>query len=171
MTRAALFALPLLALLAGCAGYRLGSPVPEALRSVHVAAFENRTAYPMAGAIAAQQLLDALIEDGTFAPTGYDEARLRVQATITGVGTQAVSYSRNNNIEPDEYHVVLSAQLYAFDAQTGETYINGKTVRAIDSALTRNDYQTAVADTLPRVSRKLAQAILTELHGIAPREN
>ena len=168
MTRA-LFALPLLALLAGCAGYRLGSPVPEALRSAHVAAFENQTAYPMAGAIATQQTLDALIEDGTFTPTGYDEARLRVQATITGVGTRAVSYSRNNNIVPNEYHVILSARLYAFDALTGETYINGKPIHAIDGTLTRNDYQTGITDSLPRVSRKLAQAILTELQGISPK--
>lgn len=165
MTRA-LFALPLLALLAGCAGYRLGSPVPEAYRTVHVAAFENGTDYPMAGAIASQQLLDALIEDGTFAPAAYDKARLRVQAVVQAPSTSAVRYSRNKHNVPDEYHVILTARLYVFDAKTGATYVNGKPVTAVDSALTREDYQTGIQDALPRVSRRLAQAILTELHAL-----
>lgn len=165
MTRA-LFALPLLALLAGCAGYRLGSPVPEAYRTVHVAAFENGTDYPMAGAIASQQLLDALIEDGTFAPAAYDKARLRVQAVVQPLGTDAVRYSRNKHNVPDEYHVTLTARLYVFDAKTGATYVNGKPVTAVDSALTREDYQTGIQDALPRVSRRLAQAILAELHAL-----
>ena len=162
----ALFALPLLALLAGCAGYRLGSPVPEACRPIHVAAFENETDFPMVGAIASQQLLDALIEDGTFAPTTYDNARLRVQAVIQPLDTDAVRYSRNNNLIPDEYHVALKARLYVFDAKTGQTYVNGKPITAVDSALTREDYQTGIQDALPRVARRLAQSILTELQSL-----
>ena len=162
----ALFALPLLALLAGCAGYRLGSPVPEACRPIHVAAFENETDFPMVGAIASQQLLDALIEDGTFAPTTYDNARLRVQAVIQPLDTDAVRYSRNNNLIPNEYHVALKARLYVFDAKTGQTYVNGKPITAVDSALTREDYQTGIQDALPRVARRLAQSILTELHSL-----
>ena len=162
----ALFALPLLALLAGCAGYRLGSPVPEACRPIHVAAFENETDFPMVGAIASQQLLDALIEDGTFAPTTYDNARLRVQAVIQPLDTDAVRYSRNNNLIPNEYHVALKARLYVFDAKTGQTYVNGKPITAVDSALTREDYQTGIQDALPRVARRLAQSILTELQSL-----
>ena len=104
----ALLALPLLALITGCAGYRLGSPVPEACRPIHVAAFENETDYPMVGTLASQQLLDALIEDGTFTPTTYDTARLRVQAVIQPLDTDAVRYSRNDNLVPDEYHVAPS---------------------------------------------------------------
>ena len=164
----ALLALPLLALLTGCAGYRLGSPVPEACRPIHVAAFENETDYPMVGTLASQQLLDALIEDGTFTPTAYDNARLRVQVVISGVGADAISYDRNNTILPDEYRLTLRARLYAYDALTGETLINGKPVSASDTALTRNDFQTGVMDTLPRLSRKLAQNLLLELHSITP---
>lgn len=162
----ALLALPLLALLTGCAGYRLGSPVPEACRPIHVAAFENQTDYPMVGTLASQQLLDALIEDGTFAPTAYDNARLRVQAVIQPLDTDAVRYSRNDNLVPDEYHVALTARLYVFDAKTGKTYVNGKPITAVDSALTREDYQTGIQDALPRVARRLAQSILTELHSL-----
>ena len=162
----ALLALPLLAILTGCVGYRLGSPVPEACRPIHVAAFENETDYPMVGTIASQQLLDALIEDGTFAPTTYDAARLRVQAVIQPLDTDAVRYSRNDNLVPDEYHVALTARLYVFDAKTGKTYVNGKPITAVDSALTREDYQTGIQDALPRVARRLAQSILTELHAL-----
>ena len=162
----ALLALPLLALLPGCAGYRLGSPVPEACRPIHVAAFENQTDYPMVGTLASQQLLDALIEDGTFTPTAYNDARLRVQAIIQPLDTDAVRYSRNDNLVPDEYHVALTARLYVFDAKTGKTYVNGKPITAVDSALTREDYQTGIQDALPRVARRLAQSILTELHSL-----
>lgn len=155
-----------LGLLAGCAGYQRGSAVPEDYRSINVPAFENRTEYPMAGAIAAQQFLDAIIEDGTFAVKDYDAARLRTQVVLGDLGSRAVRYDRNAVIVPDEYTVTLSAQLYVFDASTGAALINGKRVTATDSALTRNDYQTGMMDALPRVSRKLAQALLAELHGL-----
>lgn len=153
-------------LAAGCAGYRRGSAVPQELRAVHVPAFENRTVYPMAGAIAAQQLLDALIEDGTFTPTDFNSATLRTQVVLSGLAADAIRYDRNNAIIPDEYRATLRAQLYAFDARTGETLINGKTVSATETALTRNDFQTGMADALPRLARKLAQNLLIELHGI-----
>lgn len=171
MTPLARLALTLLALAtlgAGCAGYHLGTPVPKGLRTVHVPAFENSTEYPMVGAMAAQQFIDALIEEGTFEPADFEHARLRVQVVISGVGADAISYDRNNTILPDEYRLTLRARLYAYDALTGETLINGKPVSASDTALTRNDFQTGVMDTLPRLSRKLAQNLLLELHSITP---
>lgn len=170
-------ALPALAALAalcsGCLGYTRGSSVPEALRTVHVAAFENRTQYPKVGAIATQQVLDALVEDGTFRPTDYASARLRVQGTMLSPKTDAVSYDRNNVVVPDEYRLTLRVQLYVHDALTGETLVNGKTFSASDTMMTRKDYQTGIVDALPRVSRKLAQTILAELQalGAEPPDN
>ncbi len=159
-------ALALGALCAGCQGYTRGSSVPEALRTVHVAAFENRTQYPKVGAIATQQLLDALIEDGTFRPVDYASARLRVQGVMAAPRTDAVSYDRNNIIVPDEYRLTLRASLYVHDALTGETLINGKTFSATETMMTRGDYQTGVTDALPRVSRKLAQTLLAALQSL-----
>lgn len=156
----------LAALCSGCLGYTRGSSVPEALRTVHVAAFENRTEYPKVGAVATQQLLDALVEDGTFRPTDYASARLRVQGTMLSPKTDAVSYDRNNIIVPDEYRLTLRARIYVYDALTGETLVNGKTVSAYDTAMTRGDYQTGIVDALPRVSRLLAQRILAELQAL-----
>ena len=156
---------------AGCAGYRRGSAVPVALRTVHVPAFENQTEYPMVGAVAAQQFMDALIEDGTFRLAGYDTARLRVQVQVTSVGTTAVRYDRNHAIVPEEYHLRLDARLSVFDRVTGETYINGKTYSAVDAILTRGDFQTGVVDALPRVSRALAQQLLGALQGVKPAES
>ncbi|MGN1325635.1 MAG: LPS assembly lipoprotein LptE [Candidatus Spyradenecus sp.] len=152
----------------GCAGYQLGSPVPQELRTIHVPAFENRTEYPMVGAMAAQQLMDAIIEDGTFTLTTYDRARLRVQAIATGISSSSVRYDRESTMIPDEYIVTLKVQLYVFDRVTGETYINGKTFSASDTVLTRGEFQTGVTDALPRISRKLAQKLLTALHTLQP---
>lgn len=163
-------ALPILgafvALCSGCQGYTRGSSVPESMRTVHVAAFENRTQYPRVGAVATQQLLDALIEDGTFRPTDYAFARLRVQGVMSSPKTDAVSYDRNNIIVPDEYRLTLKARIYVYDALTGETLMNGKRLSATDTMMTRGDFQSGVIDALPRVSRKLAQAILAELHAL-----
>ena len=153
---------------AGCSGYRLGSPVPQELRTIHVPAFENRTEYPMVGAVAAQQLMDAIIEDGTFALTSYDRARLRVQAIVTGLASSAVRYERVTAMTPTEYTVTLKVQFYVFDRVTGETYINGKTFAATESVLTRDDFQTSITDALPRLSRRLAQRLLATLHTLEP---
>ncbi len=152
------------ATLTGCAGYQRGSLVPQELRSVHVPAFVNRTEYPMVGAQAAQQFLDLLIEDGTFSPTAFEKAKLRTQIEITGISTYAVRYDRNYAIVPDEYHLRLSAKLFVYKADTGETLIDGKDLFATDSMLTRGDYQTGVMDAIPRLSRALGQRLLDELH-------
>lgn len=151
------------ALLAGCAGYQRGSSVPQAMRTIHIPAVENNSVYPMAGAIAAQQILDVLIEDGTFHPTTYEEARLHTQLVLQSVGSDAVRYDRNHTIVPEEYLVTLNLRLYVFDSVTGETLINGKLVSGMEPVLTRGDYQTGILDALPRLSRRLAQNVLDEL--------
>ncbi|MBR6802482.1 MAG: hypothetical protein IKM62_01525 [Kiritimatiellae bacterium] len=152
--------------LTGCAGYQRGAAVPEPFRTVHVPAFENRTEYPMVGAIATQQFADALIEDGIFTLEDYDTARLKLQVVIQRCQTNSVRYDRNNVIVPNEYYLTLKATVYIYDAQTGEVYVDGKTLSATETMLTRNQYQTGVQDVLPRVSRKLAKVILDELHAI-----
>lgn len=149
--------------LAGCAGYQRGSTVPQALRTIHIPAFENRTVYPMVGAVAAQQLLDVLIEDGTFEPVPYETARLRTQLVLSAVHADAVRYDRNHAIVPEEYLVTLAVKLFVFDSVTGETLINGKSLAAMESVLTRGDFQTGLTDAFPRISRRLAQVILDEL--------
>lgn len=150
----------------GCAGYQRGSAVPEELRTIHVPAFENQTQYPMVGAVAAQQFLDTMIEDGSFKLVELDTARMRMQVIITDCQTNSVRYDRNNVIVPTEYYLTLKAKLFLYDAQTGEPYIEGKTVTATDVMLTRNQYQTGVTDVIPRASRKLAKMLLDELHTI-----
>ncbi len=152
----------------GCSGYRLGSAVPEELRTIHVPAFENQTEYPMVGAIASQQFLDCLIEEGIFTPTHFDDARLRVHAIIKSCSSDAVRYDRNNLVIPNEYYVTLTAELHVFDAQTGETYIKGKSIIATDTMLTRNQYQTGIQDILPRLARRLARNLVDEINTIEP---
>lgn len=160
------FALIATLFLAGCAGYQRGSSVPQAMRTIHIPAVENETVYPMAGSVAAQQILDVLIEDGTFQPTTYEKARLHTQMVLTMSGADAVRYDQNHAILPEEYLVTLSVQLYVFDAVTGETLINGKMISGMESVLTRGDFQTGILDSLPRISRRLAQNLLNELQTI-----
>lgn len=161
-----LFVIGTLFTICGCAGYQRGTAVPPELRTIHIPAFENSTEYPMVGAIAAQQFMDVLIEDGNFTPESYENARLRTQVIISNCQTSSVRYDRNNVIIPSEYYLTISAKLYVYDAVTGEPYIDGKTVTATDTMLTRDQYQTAVVDVFPRVSRRLAKALLDELHSI-----
>ncbi len=154
------------ALLTGCAGYQRGSAVARELRTIHIPAFENYTEYPMVGASATQQFLDAVIEDGTFTPMSFETARLRTQVIIKSCSTDSVRYDRDNLIVPDEYYLTLTAELYIFDAKTGETYVDGKKIIATDTMLTRNHYQTGINDAIPRVARRLARNLLDELQSI-----
>lgn len=151
---------------AGCAGYQRGSAVPTALRTVHVPAFENRTEYPMVGAVAAQQFMDAVIEDGTFRLLPYEQARLRMQVIISHITSSSVRYDRNNAIIPSEFHLRLEAKVYISDRITGDIYVNGQTISATESMLTREDFQTGLTDALPRLSRVLGQRLLEVLQSV-----
>lgn len=150
--------------LTGCKGYTCGSPVPENLRTVHVAAFENNTLYPMAGSMVTQHLMRSMTEDGTFTLTTLDAAPLRIHGKVSGLDTRTVRYDHNNVILPTEYRVTISAVIYVYNTQTGEMLLNGQTVTAEDYLLTRNDYTTGMMDALPALSAKLAQNILEVLH-------
>lgn len=154
------------AFLAGCAGYQRGSSVPTAMRTIHIPAVENNSVYPMAGAVTAQQILDVIIEDGTFQPSTYEDARLHTQLVLSSIGADAVRYDQNHAILPEEYLVTLSLKLYVFDSITGKTLINGKQITAMESVLTRGDFQTGLLDAIPRISRRLAQNVLNELQTI-----
>lgn len=152
--------------LTGCTGYTCGSNVPEPLRTVHVAAFENETLYPMVGAMVTQHLMRVMAEDGTFTLTDLDAAPIRIHGKVSGLNTRSVRYDRNNVILPNEYRVELVATVYVYNMQTGEMLLNGQKVSAMDYFLTRNDYVTGINDALPALSAKLAQNILEQLQTI-----
>lgn len=149
--------------LTGCAGYTCGSKVPQDLRTVHVAAFENNTIYPMAGALVTQHLMRAMVEDGTFTLDTFESAPLRVHGKVSGLDTRSLRYDRNNRIVPNEYRVELTATIYVYDTRTGEMLLNGQPVTAQGHFLTRNDYTTGMMDVLPSLSAQLSQRILEQL--------
>lgn len=148
----------------GCAGYTRGSNIPENLRTVHLAEFEDNTIYPMAGAAVTQNLKRVMIEDGTFSFETFEKAPLRVHGKISAVSTRALRYDHNNLILPNEYSVTLTANVYAYDVENGIMLLNGQQVSATDTFLTRNDYSTGIMDAIPSLSAKLAQNILEQLH-------
>lgn len=155
--------------LTGCAGYTRGSNLPAELRTVNVAAFENETLYPMAGAMVTQHLMRAMSEDGTFTFTDLESAPLRIHGKVSGLNTRPVRYDRNNLILPNEYKATLVATIYVYNMQTGEMLLNGQNVSAEEYFFSRNDYSSGIQDALPALSAKLAQNILEHLHTLGER--
>lgn len=157
----------------GCAGYTCGSSVPQEMRNVHVAVFENNTKYSNVGAMVSQHLSREIIEDGTFALTTLDTASLRIHGNVSGLNTRTARYDRNNVIVPDEYDVTLTATVYVYNTKTNEMLMNGQQVSAHSYTLTRSDYMTGINDVLPSLTAKLAQNILEQLQtlGVTPVES
>lgn len=152
--------------LVGCAGYQLGSAVPQNLRSIFVSSFENNTVYPMVGASVTQHAMTAIVHDGTFTLDPLNKATLRMTGSVDGITTKAISYDQSNATLPDEYLVGIKAKIYVYNTLTGEMLINGKTVQASTYMLTRGEMQTAVVDIIPTLSAKLSENILTQLHNL-----
>ncbi len=150
----------------GCAGYQLGSSVPQDLRSIHVSAFENNTVYPMVASTATQHTMTAIVHDGTFSLDDLNKATLRLTGSVDGITTKAISYDQSNAALPDEYLVGIKAKIYLYNTLTGEMLINGKTIKASTYMLTRGEMQTAVVDIIPTLSAKLSENILSQLHTI-----
>ncbi len=159
-----------LACLSGCAGYQRGATVPNHLRKVHIPAFENMTDYPMAGAMVSQQLADALIEDGTFTLTSYEDADIRLSGVVASPSARAIAYERNYTSTPDEYIVRLQLKLYVVEAESGEFLLNGKIISGRSSMITHGDFQTSLMNALPRVAKNLAKSTVIELHTLGANE-
>jgi hypothetical protein len=148
------------ALATGCAGYRLGSMLPEGLETVHVPVFQNRTSEPFLETALTTAVREEIQKDGSFRLAGENDADAELQVIILKYDLQPLSYERENRTQANEYRVTLETSVLLRNRRTGETIVSYPHVRGDASFPFNGDLTSAKRQALPAVADDLAHQIV-----------
>jgi len=151
-------------LVAGCAGYHLGSTngVPAGARSVQVNPFLNKTIEPRLSDALAVSLRKNLQKDGTYRLNTHNEGDIILSGSIVNYDRHELSFQPTDVVTPRQYRVVITAQVTARERLSGKIVLN-RTVSGQSSLFVGNDLPSAERQLLPLVADDLARNITAYL--------
>jgi outer membrane lipopolysaccharide assembly protein LptE/RlpB len=160
-------------LLTGCASYRITSDVPEELRTIAVAVFENETGYPETSTIVTQYTLREFQREGTMKIKSWsnEDSSLKLQGVVKRGEMTPVRYDRSYGSRAAEYRYTLTAEITLVERSTGKLLLDAVEVQGSTTFLTYDDMLTGMQNSYPRIAKELSRAIVdTVLATWAPRK-
>jgi hypothetical protein len=148
------------ALLAGCAGYRLGPTSGQAAgeRSVQIVPFANRTDEARLSDAVTTALRKELQRDGTFRVATRDPGDVVVNGSLTRYERREISLVADDVATARDYNVSLTAQIMARERSTGKVLfdqpITSHTLIRVSPDLTNTERQA-----LPLLATDLARRV------------
>jgi hypothetical protein len=148
------------ALLSGCTGYRLGSMLPDDIKTVYVPTFHNRTSEPFIISETTRAVKEALQLDGSLQITDERDADSILDVTLKQYSLTPIVYERSARTTPNQYRINLSASVALRRTDNGAIIVNYPDVRGDANIDFAGDLTTAKRRALPAVSRDLAHDIV-----------
>jgi hypothetical protein len=151
-------ALMMALVLAGCAGYSLGptNGSPAGSHTVAVFPFVNNTPEPRISEYLNASMRRQFQQDGTFRLQTTGAPDIQVTGQITGFERKELSYATNDVLTPQEYTLVLTAQVVARDMATGKTNLN-RAVQGRTFIRVGNDLASSEREAMPGLTDDLAR--------------
>lgn len=144
---------------AGCMGYRVGTSLPAGVASVYVPTFKNQTIEPMLEADTTRATVEDLQTDGSLKVKDASRADARLDVVLTALTLEPVVYERNDAKVPEEYRLVISADLTLVRTGTEEKVFSRK-VKGEKLFKPGGDLDTAKRTAIPKASKDLAHKIV-----------
>lgn len=102
--------LPLLALGAGCAGYRVGSMLPGDIKTVYVPAVVNKSNEPLVEVELTQSLIQKIQQDGSMRIAPQVDADAILTVELLSYKLEAVAYRKDVRAAANQYRINLEAK-------------------------------------------------------------
>jgi hypothetical protein len=156
--------LPLLFLsliISGCAGWQLGSPLPESIQTVSVAV-ENETDEPSIEVQVNQALRAELQMDGRLDIRPEEAADSALKVTLTRYHLTPVAYDNRRGTLAREYRLTLSGRAVFRDAETGEVLQEVPLLTGEAEFPYSGDLTSAKLNGLPEAARDLARKVISQ---------
>ena len=151
----ALLCAGLLAGSSGCVGYRVGSMLPPDIRTVFVPTAENRTDEPLIETEVTRAIISQIQLDGSLRisndPANADAV---LNVTLRNYRLVPVSYRKQQQAQPTEYRIILTAAFTMVESRTGKVLAQG--------ALS-GDMSSAKRAGLPDAAKRLAHDIVEKM--------
>lgn len=152
-------------IVAGCAGYHVGSISKADYHSVAVLTFQNRTTQPEPGL--EQQITGAILKrlqaDGTLRIESQDHADIVLTGKITHYRRLRLRSLRDLSSVPREYRITITAKVEAHNRITGDVVLKPTVVSGSADTFIGNDLQSADFQALPLVADDMARTIVSLL--------
>jgi len=162
--RAALLAV-LVALLAGGCWYRTTSRTAKGIKSIAVPFFENRTSEPNLEITVTERIIDNLVEDNTLKVVDEDRADAVLEGSIVEFANTPFSFNQELNAE--EYHVVITVELSLFNRKLNEPIWEKKRIRGdgayfLESAQEGFTYENALEEAIKEITDQILNLTVQE---------
>lgn len=145
----------------GCAGlgYRLGSTLPEDIKTIHVPTFINDTDEPRLETETTQAAIREFRRDGTLrvVPAGQADTLLTVR--LTGLDLKPVRYDEDRVKTTSEYRMNIEALVRFERAEGGEVLLERR-LYGDTTFEPRGDLASAKRAAIPDAARDLAHDIV-----------
>ena len=99
----------LLLLTAGCANYRLGSMLPDDLKTVYIPTCKNETAEPLIEQDVTRAILAQIQMDGSLRVASEDDADTVLEITLTKFWLDPVAYESGKSSTANQYRMSIKA--------------------------------------------------------------
>ncbi len=145
--------------LAGCLGYRMGTLLPEDIKTIYVPTFKNTTGEPNLEVRATNAVIDKLNVDGTLrVVSNREEADSVLEATIVEYKRKPVRYSRVS--DPTEYRLTITVNAGFTNLRTGETFWKDQPISGEAEFVVRRGLPSSERAALPAAFDDLAHDIV-----------
>jgi len=147
---------------AGCAGYKVGTLLPEQIKTIYVPTLKNSTMEPNLEVRATNAVINRLNRDGTLRVLSEKEgADSMLEATIVGYRRKPVRYA--NVSDPTEYRLTVTVRATFKDLQTGEDFWKDISISGDNEFIVRGGLPSSERGALPAVFDDLARKIVREI--------
>lgn len=148
-------------MVSGCAGWQLGSPLPESIQTVSVMV-ENETDEPSIEVQVNQALRAELQMDGRLAIRSEEEADSALKVTLTRYNLSPIAFDQRRGTLAREYRLTLSGRAVFRDAETGEVLQEVPILNAEAEFPYTGDLTSAKRSGLPEAARDLARKVVSQ---------
>jgi len=144
-------------ILSGC-GYSTSSRTAKDIKSIAVPFFENKTPEPNLELRVTEEIINNLIADNTLRVVDEAEADALLDGTI--VRFENAPFSFNQELNAEEYHVVVTVQATLFSRLLNQAIWEGKTITGdgsyfLDVAESGFSFDDAVDEAIFEITERI----------------
>ena len=152
------------ALLPGCAGYKLGPTGGHVAgeKSIQINPFANKTIEPRLNENLMISLRKNLMQDGTFRVDTHDEGDIILSGTITAYDRSEISVQPNDVLTVLDYRISMTVQMTARERIGGKVLFD-KPVSGSISLRAGSDLNSAERQAIPQLTDNLAKHATAKL--------
>jgi hypothetical protein len=153
----------LAAVFTGCAGYQLGSMLPDDIRTVYVPTFKNRTTEPLIEIETTQAAIEQIQLDGSLLVVDEQDADAILEVDLLAYDLEALSFERTDRRQANEYRATITASIVLKRRATDEVILEEPLVRGDTTFPFTADLSSTKRRALPDAAEDLGHDIVERI--------